>query len=133
MRADVDSIRFSAHECGADDHPLADETNGQTQVMAKERPAPRFGQARSSSGRRQKESEVVRVLVQDSKTIDEFAEKVVGECAACRLLVTFGRKRSLEDTMNEFLDLGGGFVQSNTACKGVSSRHLVIENETYQG
>lgn len=127
MRADVDSIRFSAHKCGPDNHPLADETNGQTQVVAKERPAPGFGDARGSSSRRQEESEVVRVLVEDAKAIDELAKEVVGERAACSLLVTFGRKGSLEHTMNEILDFSGGIVQSNTACKGVSANHLIIE------
>lgn len=123
MRADVDSIRFSAHKCGADNHPLADKTNGQTQVVAKERPAPGFGNARRSSSRRQEESEVVRVFVEDAKAVDELAKEVVGERAARSLLVTFGRKGSLEHTMNEILDFSGGFVQSNTACKGVSANH----------
>lgn len=127
MRADVDSIRFSAHKCWADNHPLADETNGQTQVVAKERPAPGFGNARGSSSRRQEESEVVRVLVEDAKAVDELAKEVVGERAACSLLVTFGRKGSLKHTMNEILDFSGGFVQSNTACKGVSANRLIIE------
>lgn len=127
MRADVDSIRFSAHKCGADNHPLADETNGQTQVVAKERPAPGFGNARGSSSRRQEESEVVRVLVEDAKAVDELAKEVVGERAACSLLVTFGRKGSLEHTMNKILDFSGGFVQSNTACEGVSANRLIIE------
>lgn len=127
MRADVDSIRLSAHKCGADDHPLADETNGQTQVVAKERPAPGFGKARGSSSRRQEESEVVRALVKDTKAVDELAKEVVGKRAACSLLITFGRKRSLEHTMNEILDFSAGFVQSNTACKGVSVNHLMIE------
>lgn len=126
MWAYVDSIRLSAHKCGADNHPLVDKANGQTQVVAKERPAPGFGKARGSSSRRQEESEIVRVLVKDTKSVDELSKEVVGERATCSLLVTFGRKGRFEHTMNEILDFSGGFVQSNTACKGVSANHLVI-------